>query len=137
MYGSLFITLKLLNTFLHDRGLGESNKRMPKLSPHELYSVKLSHLNLGYALFEPDPNGAYDHVRVGDVGYISDDGKFIKIFNAFHAVDAPENSNSEFPNAFEPIAQKYQKIDKLGPLSPGLRLSESVRAVGGSLSVSG
>ncbi|KAI5121737.1 hypothetical protein M0805_009028 [Coniferiporia weirii] len=111
---------------------------MPRnLPPHELYSNKLTSLYLGYALFEPNPHGIYDMVRVGDVGYI-EDGKFVKLFNAFHRANAyPANSGSKFPTNFKPIVENHRDIDELESLDPGIRQSTHVQIVGGDLTVSG
>ncbi|KAI5121739.1 hypothetical protein M0805_009029 [Coniferiporia weirii] len=106
------------------------------LPPHELYSNKLSHLDLGYALFEPNPNGDYDMVRVGDVGYI-EGGKFEKFFNAFYPADDPANDGSDIPAGFEPIRETFRRTGRLETLTPGVRQSTGVRTIGGDLSFSG
>ncbi|KAL5512442.1 hypothetical protein ACEPAG_3434 [Sanghuangporus baumii] len=110
---------------------------MRSLPPHELYALKLQCLDLGYALFEPNPNGSYDFVRIGDVGYISEDGKFMKLFNAFSGRDSQANTVSHFPEEFEPMELMHREQDRLEPISPGCRRSQSVRMIGGSLSISG
>lgn len=110
---------------------------MRSLPPHELYALKLQCLDLGVALFEPNPNGAYDFVRIGDVGYVSEDGKFMKLFNAFSDRDSQANVGSHFPDDFERMAEIYRYQDRLEPVSPGCRRSQSVAVVGGSLSISG
>jgi hypothetical protein len=42
--------------------------------------------NHGHALWDPDPGGLYDSVRVGDVGFIRD-GYFYRLFNVLHPRD--------------------------------------------------
>ncbi|KAI5121736.1 hypothetical protein M0805_009027 [Coniferiporia weirii] len=106
------------------------------LPPHELYSNKLSHLDLGYALFEPNPNGDYDMVRVGDVGYI-EGGKFEKLFNAFYPDYHLANDGAYFPASFEPIREAFRRTGHLETLTPGVRQSMGVRTIGGNLSFSG
>ncbi|KAL5480314.1 hypothetical protein ACEPAI_1584 [Sanghuangporus weigelae] len=110
---------------------------MRNLPPHELYALKLQCLDLGYALFEPNPNGSYDFVRIGDVGYISEDGKFMKLFNAFSDRNSQTNAGAHFPEEFEPMELMHREQDRLEPISPGCRRSQSVRMIGGSLSISG
>ncbi|EJD00528.1 uncharacterized protein FOMMEDRAFT_159260 [Fomitiporia mediterranea MF3/22] len=111
---------------------------MPRsLPPHECYSLKLSCLNYGLALFEPNPSGDYDFVRIGDVGYMSEHGKFIKLFNAFSPPGSLENRGFGLPAGFEPIPEVYQKKTQLESLQPGCRKSESVRMIAGSFSISG
>ena len=105
--------------------------------PHEVYALKLQCLSYGHALFEPDPSGSYDFVRIGDVGYISEHGKFIKLFNAFSDRDSPHNQGCILPSAFQPIAGSHRNIERLAPLTPGLYRSESVRIIGGQLGVTG
>ncbi|KAL5514144.1 hypothetical protein ACEPAG_2905 [Sanghuangporus baumii] len=105
--------------------------------PHELYAWQLQCLNYGYALFEPNPNGAYDFVRVGDVGYVSEDGKFMKLFNAFSDPGSPENLAARLPDNFQPIDSTFRETDRLEPLPPGCRRSQNVRTLGGSLSMAG
>lgn len=41
------------------------------LPPYAVYSQQLA-LCHGYALWEPDPSQLYDHVSIGDVGYVRD-----------------------------------------------------------------
>ncbi|KAL5500947.1 hypothetical protein ACEPAH_9334 [Sanghuangporus vaninii] len=110
---------------------------MRNLPPHELYALKLQCLDLGYAVFEPNPNGSYDFVRIGDAGYISEDGKFMKLFNAFSDRNSQANTGSHFPEEFEPMELMHREQDRLEPISPGCRRSQSVRVIGGSLSISG
>ncbi|OCB89628.1 hypothetical protein A7U60_g3226 [Sanghuangporus baumii] len=89
--------------------------------PHELYAWQLQCLNYGYALFEPNPNGAYDFIRVGDVGYVSEDGKFMKLFNAFSDPSSPENLAARLPDNFQPIDTIFRETDRLEPLPPRCR----------------
>ncbi|OCB89622.1 hypothetical protein A7U60_g3220 [Sanghuangporus baumii] len=88
---------------------------MRSLPPHELYSLKLQCLDLGYALFEPNPNGSYDFVRIGDVGYISEDGKFMKLFNAFSDRNSQANTGSHFPERLPPITLTLSPLARIPP----------------------
>ena len=38
--------------------------------PQDIYSQELRYLDEGYALWQADPYGEYQRVRVGDAGYI-------------------------------------------------------------------
>ena len=53
---------------------------MPVERPSNVYREQLSSLYHGLALWKPNPAGMYDHVSIGDVGYISR-GAFIRMFN--------------------------------------------------------
>lgn len=54
------------------------------LPPYAVYSQHLA-LCHGYALWEPDPSQLYDHVSIGDVGYVRDGlGYFIRMFKSHH-----------------------------------------------------
>ena len=90
------------------------------LRPHEIYAQKLFHYNHGYALFEADPCGSYDKVRLGDVGYINESGKFLRLFNAFSEIEGQDVDKGDLPKDFKPIDKKYRKPEKLtsikGPL---------------------
>jgi hypothetical protein len=56
----------------------------------------------GHALSEPDPDGLYDAVDVGDVGFIRN-GYFHYLFNALIPPDTPESSNGPiYPPRLQP-----------------------------------
>lgn len=97
--------------------------------PYELYAHKQFCHNLGYALFVPDHNGHYDRVRVGDVGYFTKEGKFKRLFNAFHDADSPVNHGAHFPDRFRPIQECYRGLDTLASLGEGPFVSENVRVL--------
>ena len=98
------------------------------LSHAELYAQKQFRHKLGYALFDPNPGGLYDEVRVGDVGYV-EDGAFIRLFNAFHDAYHVVNNGAHLPVPFAPIADEFTKTRESGSLSTRLLYSESVRNV--------
>ena len=53
---------------------------------YDTYRDQLASLDLGHALWDPDPAGLYDKVRVGDVGFVRK-GRFLCMFNAFLPAD--------------------------------------------------
>ena len=53
---------------------------MPVTRPSNVYREQLSSLYHGLALWKPNPEGLYDHVSIGDVGFVSG-GAFIRMFN--------------------------------------------------------
>lgn len=93
----------------------------------DIYVHQLVPLGYGYALFEPNPNGSYDKVRVGDVGYVMD-GKFMRLFNTFHHHDHAVNMlpGTLIPAEFQPIDEAFRLTDRREELSPGCRSSTSV-----------
>lgn len=99
------------------------------------YARYLSCLNHGYALFEPDPASCdFDQVRVGDVGYVQD-GAFCRLFNVCVSSDDPINTLG-VPTGFEPLPERFRKLQRRTTLPPGLMSSRSVRRVGGNINVS-
>ncbi|KAL5512498.1 hypothetical protein ACEPAG_3151 [Sanghuangporus baumii] len=97
--------------------------------PPELYAHKQFKHHLGYGLFAPDPGDNYDRVRVGDVGYLSHTGGFIRLFNAFNNGDSPENRRADLPEKFTPIAQQFRRLEVDRTLTKGHLVSESVDVV--------
>ena len=84
-------------------------------------------------IFHPPGRGGNAALVPSQGGYISEDGKFMKLFNAFSL----ENEGFRLPIGFAPIEETYRMDHRLEPLPPGLRKSESVQVIGGGLSVSG
>ena len=74
---------------------------MAHLAHYDVYQEQLAGLNHGYALWEPAPAGLYDHVRVGDVGYILH-GHFNRFFNALLPATHPAQGY-DLPPDFEPL----------------------------------
>lgn len=100
-----------------------------------LYSHHLSCLDHGYALFEPDPESCdFDRVRVGDVGYVRD-GAFCRLFNICANSDDPINFLG-VPDGFEPLPERFRRLQRRAALPSGLMSSRSVRRIGGNISVS-
>jgi hypothetical protein len=65
--------------------------------PFDIYREQLSSLYRGYALWNPNPENLYDHVSIGDVGYVYE-GAFIRMFN----VTLPWNDESNRLLGVEP-----------------------------------
>jgi len=79
---------------------------MPVEQPPNVYREQLTSLYHGLALWKPNPvEGIYDHISIGDVGYISSEGIFIRMFN----VTLPWNSQSNRRLA-EPLAEPYDPL---------------------------
>ncbi|KAF7789085.1 hypothetical protein EIP86_000018 [Pleurotus ostreatoroseus] len=109
----------------------------------DVYAQELSSYNHGLPLWSPEPADAYE-VRVGDVGYIDEDGQFHRLFNV--TVDAnhpynvdPETGESCVPTDFHPL-QFNSRLFSIKPkqFPPGPLPSRSVKSheIGGSASVS-
>lgn len=106
---------------------------MPTLSPEvDFYTKSLSKLGYGLPVYDPDPQQSYA-VRIGDVGYIEEFGRFIRLFNVFYPEDDPINSRGvpsqyrlderfNFPLRLHPLAKgvhrlKHVKVKQSGGLS--------------------
>ncbi|THU95776.1 hypothetical protein K435DRAFT_755436, partial [Dendrothele bispora CBS 962.96] len=70
-----------------------SSPRKEHLKAHELYAHRLYPKGHGYPLWTPEPNGPpeyhNDGIKVGDVGYITQNGGFEVLFN----ITLPEDHN--------------------------------------------
>lgn len=103
----------------------------------DVYHAELRKLGHGLPIYEPDPAGQYDKVRVGDVGYVDRFGFFHRIFNAFLPQDDTINLQYGTPNDFEPLAGNSTAIFHRNPLPAGAMHSTYVRMLGGDFEVSG
>lgn len=101
----------------------------------DVYRDCLRSLGHGYPLYEPNPAGEYDRVRIGDVGYIDNHGKFHRAFNAFYSADQDINCEG-VPEDFTPIKAAWQKTYFLDRHSPGEMYSSSVSASAANLDLS-
>lgn len=106
------------------------------MAVYDVYSQQLLSLNNGVALYEPDPAGQYDRVRVGDVGHVTMYGWFQRLFNVFVPEDHPIN-HLGVPEDFAPLPSSSQATFRRTPLGPGVMRSAKVCTVGGALEVSG
>ncbi|KAH9074324.1 hypothetical protein EDB83DRAFT_1955510 [Lactarius deliciosus] len=68
---------------------------------YDTYRDQLASLYHGHALWVPDPAGLYDHVRIGDVGYVKQ-GHFNRMFNALLFADDPTQMYG-VPEGFVPL----------------------------------
>ena len=76
---------------------------MPAVTPFEVYRDQLATLSLGLALWNPNPpKEFYDHVSIGDVGYLHE-GTFIRMFNVMLKSDDPLNNKLGNPEPYEPL----------------------------------
>ena len=75
---------------------------MPVEQPFNVYREQLSSLYHGLALWKPCPEGLYDQVAIGDVGYISE-GAFIRMFNVTLPWDDASNRTLGTPNRYDSL----------------------------------
>lgn len=77
---------------------------MPGDRPPDVYSVQLSSLYHGYALWNPDPvKSIYDQVSIGDVGYVNSTGSFNRMFNVTLPWDHASNNKLGQPEPYVPL----------------------------------
>ena len=58
--------------------------------PSNVYRERLSSLNHGLALWDPKPvENLYNHISIGDVGYLLENGAFMRLFNVTLPWDDP------------------------------------------------
>jgi hypothetical protein len=73
---------------------------MPVEQPSNVYREQLSSLYHGLALWKPNPEGLYDQVAIGDVGYVSE-GAFIRMFNVTLPWDDESNRTLGIPARYD------------------------------------
>ena len=107
-------------------------------SPYFVYPTSLFSLDLGYALWFPEPHES-GQPQIGDVGYIREGG-FIRLFNINDAT--PDSHKVTYWGShFEispPVPPDVFRIDRRhNALRPGVFVSHGVqeRETGGSISV--
>lgn len=135
-YGSVHLTLNLRHYYntgitvatashaesfiCHHRDAPDSTiSYMPSskiLPTFELYAEQLHPLQLGYALYEPNPDLGEDEVRVGDIGYIFH-GRFVRIASVF-----------ESGHGISAVDEAFHRISSFADLDSGVLSSESVRS---------
>ncbi len=102
----------------------------------DIYAEQLYGLNKGYALYEPDPAGQYDRVRIGDVGY-TQFGYFHRAFNIFAGSESDDPINTlGVPEYFEPCPDIYKRSFPRATLDPGPIFSSSICQRGAGLQLS-
>ena len=106
---------------------------MPVAQPFNVYRDHLSSLFHGIALWKPNPEGLYDQVTIGDVGYISD-GVFIRMFNVTLPWDHELNRTLGIPNHYDflnldNIAVRHEQFVKLEYYSSRVSRKENTNNV--------
>jgi hypothetical protein len=71
--------------------------------------LSIQYPTLGRALWEPDPEGLYNAVQVGDVGFIRQ-GYFYCLFNAL-----PRDHPSDHPPESDPFPQGLERLQPRTP----------------------
>jgi hypothetical protein len=72
--------------------------------PSNVYREQLSSLNHGLALWDPTPvKNIYSHISIGDVGYLLENGAFMRLFNVTLPWDDPSNKSLEVPEEYIPL----------------------------------
>lgn len=84
----------------------------------EMYRTLMYDLGLGHALYEPGPS-KYDHIRVGDVGYVYN-GTFKRLFNACFEEDDQANQDSTLPQPYQPLEPRYRGVSGDRRLDAGI-----------------
>lgn len=102
-----------------------------------VYRDELSKLGHGHPLYEPDPKGEYDKVRIGDVRYVDRFGCFHTVFNTFLSSENPANQRSGTPEEFSPLDASAAGSFSRNDLPAGAMSSTYVRTLGCDLDISG
>jgi hypothetical protein len=79
--------------------------------PFHIYQEQLSSIYHGLALWKPNPEGLYDRVSIGDVGYVNE-GAFIRMFNVTLPCDDESNKALGDPFNYDPLSSDSFKIRK-------------------------
>ncbi|EJD01902.1 uncharacterized protein FOMMEDRAFT_29043 [Fomitiporia mediterranea MF3/22] len=85
----------------------------------DIYHTELYKLGHGLPIYEPDPAGKYDKVRVGDFGYVDRFGCFHRVFNVFLPKEDPINLQHGTPNDFVPLPSRSSSTYHRSPLPAG------------------
>jgi hypothetical protein len=75
--------------------------------PSNVYRERLSSLNHGLALWDPKPVDLYNHISIGDVGYLLENGAFMRLFNVTLPWDDPSNRLLEVPEEYKRLELGY------------------------------
>jgi hypothetical protein len=91
---------------------------MPVEQPSNIYREQLTSLYHGLALWKPNPaEDIYNQVSIGDVGYISSEGIFIRMFNVTLLWDDRSNRRLAEPDPYDPLTlasitrENFGKVD--------------------------
>jgi hypothetical protein len=99
---------------------------VPEDHPSNIYREQLSSLYHGLGLWEPSPiKNYYDHISVGDVGYI-DDGFFHRMFNVTLEWDDASNKKLCQPEYYKPLADDPLKNIRKSPFAKGEYFSRHI-----------
>jgi hypothetical protein len=82
---------------------------MTTKQPFDIYKKQLSSPYHGLALWKPNPEGLYDRVTIGDVGYV-DEGAFIRMFNVTLPWDDKSNKTFGDPFHYDPLSSDSFRI---------------------------
>ncbi|KLO14141.1 hypothetical protein SCHPADRAFT_329817 [Schizopora paradoxa] len=92
---------------------------MPYLPTHDLYAEQLFPLDLGYALYEPDPGDSENEVRIGDIGYILNGGfeRVASLFALGNGVNVV-------------VEEKFRRIRAYGDIPGHVLSSKNIQSMG-------
>ena len=101
----------------------------------DVYAQQLFRLGFGYPLWDPEP--ARGEVFVGDVGFVSSDGSFHRIFNATQPSSDP-NNRFGVPDGYKPftLTSEFSNNRKPGALAPGALCSRTIMQLSANLRAS-
>ncbi|KLO19579.1 hypothetical protein SCHPADRAFT_935083 [Schizopora paradoxa] len=102
----------------------------------ENYCREMCELGYGKPVYDPDPGASYDRVRIGDVGYFTQFGGFLRLFNVFFPEGDPINKDG-VPNDFIPMDSTYMRSNFSQPIPAGVVCRSHVRELGGRFSFNG
>lgn len=102
--------------------------------PSKTYGEVMCDAGLGLALYEPEPKN-YDHIRVGDVGFVKQ-GAFTRLYNACFEADDPANENSSLPVPYTSISPEFRGVSAHSHLDQGPYMSYAVKDFCASVSAS-
>ena len=108
---------------------------MSTLTAPDVYAQQLFRLGYGYPLWDPEP--ARGEVFVGDVGFVSSDGSFHRVFNATLG-DADPNNRFGVPEGYKPftLTSEFSNNKRPGALAPGALCSRTIKQLSGGLAAS-
>lgn len=103
---------------------------------YDIYAKRLFELKHGLPLYEPDPAGGYDKVRIGDVGYVQR-GHFFRVFNVYEPESNQIINCYGVPNDFENLKLGTNGITYSTQHPIGVYHCSHVHDVDGKAGVSG
>jgi hypothetical protein len=96
---------------------------MPVEQPSDIYREQLTSLYHGLALWKPNPvEDIYNQVSIGDVGYISSEGVFIRMFNVTLPWDDQSNRRLAEPEPYDPLTLASIVRENFGEVDYSSRL---------------